>query len=80
MSSDQVGGDTQERHGSLQVITVPVVTRSVEDIIMNIEGHASSVTDTECVLEVGADTERQRLAGAGAPHTPQTWLRARGWS
>ena len=51
MSSDQVGGDTQERHGSLQVITVPVVTRSVEDIIMNIEGHASSVTDTECVLE-----------------------------
>ena len=29
---------------------------------------------------VGADTERQRLAGAGAPHTPQTWLRARGWS
>ena len=35
-----MGGDTQERHGSLQVITVPVVTRSVEDIIMNIEGHA----------------------------------------
>ena len=52
MSSDQVGGDTLERHGSLQVITVPVVTRSVEDIIMNIEGHASSVTDTECVLEL----------------------------
>ena len=44
-----MGGDTLERHGSLQVITVPVVTRSVEDIIMNIEGHASSVTDTECV-------------------------------
>ena len=50
MSSDQVGGDIQERHGSLQVITVPLVTGSVEDMIMNIEGHASSVTDTECVV------------------------------
>ena len=48
---DQVSGHTQERPGSLQVITVPV-TGNVEDMIFNIEGHASSVsTDTECVLE-----------------------------
>ena len=71
---DQVSGHTQERPGSLQVITVPV-TGNVEDMIINIEGHASSVsTDTECVL---AGTEWQRLVGARAPHTPLTQLRAR---
>ena len=43
---DQVSGHTQERPGSLQVITVPV-TGNVENMIINIEGHASSVsTDT----------------------------------
>ena len=48
---DQVGGHTQERPRSLPVITVPV-TRNVEDMIINIEGHASSVsTDTECVFD-----------------------------
>ena len=48
---DQVCGHTQERPRSLPVITV-TVTRNVEDMITNIEGHASSVrTDTECVLE-----------------------------
>ena len=50
VSSDQVGGDTEERHGSLQVITVPVVTGNVEDMFANFEGHASSVTDS-VVLE-----------------------------
>ena len=29
-----MGGDTQERHGSLQVITVPVVTGSVEECVV----------------------------------------------
>ena len=49
---DQVGGHTQEeRPRSLPVIIV-TVTRNEEDMITNIEGHASSVrTDTECVLE-----------------------------
>ena len=48
---DQVGGHTQERPESLQVTTVPV-TGNVEDMIVNIEDHARSVsTDTECLLE-----------------------------
>ena len=48
---DLVCGHTQERPRSLQVITVPV-TGNVEDMIINIESHASSIsTDVECVLE-----------------------------